>query len=121
MSDYHYVGEFKKKHSFEKRLEESERVRSRYIDRIPIIVEQDKNSGLPLLDKRKYLVPDDMTIGQFMYVVRKRMKLGSENGIYLFFNNSLVPSATMLREVYESYRDPDQFLYVTVAAEKTFG
>ena len=39
---------------------------------IPVIV--DKRAGdasLPDIDKKKFLVPTDLTIGQFMYVIRK--------------------------------------------------
>ena len=73
--------------SFEKRLEESKRILSKYPDRIPIICER-VNKSVPELDKRKYLVPDDLTIGSFMFVIRKRMSLSPEKSIYLFVQSS---------------------------------
>ena len=121
MSDYNFKGEFKQKHNFQKRLAEAQRVLDNYPNRIPIIVENDKYSKLPMMTKRKYLVPDDMTVGQFMYVVRKRMKLKSETAIYMFFDQTLAPTSKKISEVYKIYKDQDNFLYITVGAERTFG
>ena len=73
--------------SFEKRIEESKRILTKYPDRVPIICER-VNKSVPELDKRKYLVPDDLTIGSFMFVIRKRMSLSPEKSIYLFVQSS---------------------------------
>lgn len=121
MCDYNYEGEFRKKHSFENRKRESKRVMDTYEARIPIIVENDKHSKLPLIKKRKYLVPDDMTVGQFSYVIRKRMKIKPEIAIYLFFNQNLVPTAAQIKEIYPENKNEDGFLYTVICAEKTFG
>ena len=49
---------FKTKYSFENRVSESGRIRSKYPDRIPIICEKaSKKSDTPDIDKNKYLVP----------------------------------------------------------------
>lgn len=121
MSDYNFKGEFKKKHTFEKRLAEAQRVIDNYPNRIPLIVENDKSSKLPMMAKRKYLIPDDMTVGQFMYVVRKRLNVKPETAIYMFFNQTLAPTAKKMSEVYKLYKDTDKFLYAVIATEKTFG
>ena len=121
ITDYNYEGEFKQKYSFEARLDEANRIRVKYPDRIPIIVEHEKNSNIPLLDKRKYLVPDDMTVGQFMYVIRKRLSLSPEIAIYMFFKQTLVPTNKELGDIYDSNKDKDNFLYIIIGAEKTFG
>lgn len=120
-SDYNYAGEFKKKYNFEQRNREASRVRQKYPDRIPIIVEQEKTKSLPLLDKRKYLVPENMTVGQFMYVLRKRLKITPDKALYIFFGSNLEPNNSELSRVYEKHREPDMFLYATIGAEKTFG
>lgn len=36
----------------------------RYPDRIPVICEKDPRSDIPPVDKRKYLIPMDLTVGQ---------------------------------------------------------
>jgi GABA(A) receptor-associated protein len=40
----------------------------------------------------RYLVPADLTVGQFIYVVRKRIKLSPEKAIFVFVKNTLPPT-----------------------------
>ncbi|XBI46476.1 hypothetical protein VPH35_110721 [Triticum aestivum] len=50
---------FKTEHPLERRQAESARIREKYADRIPVIVEKADKSDLPKIDKR-YLVPNEM-------------------------------------------------------------
>jgi GABA(A) receptor-associated protein len=43
-----------------------------------VIVERAPKSDIAEIDKKKYLVPMDLTVGQFVYVIRKRIKLSPE-------------------------------------------
>ena len=97
------------------------RIRNRYPDRIPVIVGQIKNSKLPEIDKKKYLVPMDLTLGQFAYVIRKRIQLTSEQALFIFIDNLLPPTSALMSSLYEQYKSPDGFLYVNYGAENTFG
>lgn len=54
----------------DKRKAEAERIRQKYSDRIPVICEKVEKSDIPTIDKKKYLVPADLTVGQFVYVIR---------------------------------------------------
>jgi len=57
--------------TLEKRLAESMRIRAKYPDRIPVIVERAANrTAVPEIDKNKFLVPSDLSVGQFVYVIR---------------------------------------------------
>lgn len=114
---------FKSEVSFDKRLEESIRIRTKYPDRIPIICEKVdiKNSDIPTIDKRKYLVPSDLTIGQFLYVIRNRMKLPPEKAIFLFVGGSIPQITSIISQIYESKKDIDGFLYIKYSSENTFG
>lgn len=40
----------------------------------------------------RYLVPADLTVGQFVYVVRKRTKLSPEEAIFILLKNILPPT-----------------------------
>lgn len=40
----------------------------------------------------RYLVPADLSVGQFVYVVRKRIKLSAEKAIFVFIENTLPPT-----------------------------
>ena len=112
---------FKQKHSFEDRVSESSRVLTNYPDRIPIICEKSKQNDLPTIDKNKYLVPRDLTIGQFIYVIRKRICLQPEEALFLFVSNRMVSTNSIMNEVYNLYKDNDGFLYIQYAKENTFG
>ena len=113
--------EFKKTHSFEKRKLESERIRRKYPFRVPIIVEIAKGSNIPKLDKNKYLTPEDLTVGQFMYVIRKRIKLQPEQALFIFINNTIPPIAELMSNMYKEHKSSCGFLYCIVSGESTFG
>ena len=105
----------------DKRSSESARIRTKYGDRVPVIVERAEKSDIPALDKKKYLVPADLTVGQFVYVIRKRIKLSAEKAIFIFVNNVLPPTGTLMSAIYEEHKDEDGFLYITYSGETTFG
>mmetsp|Transcript_10758 Transcript_10758/g.16047 ORF Transcript_10758/g.16047 Transcript_10758/m.16047 type:complete len:125 (-) Transcript_10758:127-501(-) len=112
---------FKKEHSFAKRKEEAQRILFKYPDRVPVICEKAPRSDIPDIDKKKYLVPADLTIGNFMGVIRKRMKLAPEKGIFLFVNKTLPPNSASIGEIYEANADADCFLYIKYSSESIFG
>lgn len=114
---------FKAKKPFESRKAEAERILAKYPQRIPVICEKDPRSrDIPDIDRQKYLVPDDLTVANFMYVIRKRIKINPEKSIYLFVNNKVMPAtAQLISALYEEYKDEDGFLYITYAGESTFG
>lgn len=111
---------FKSKHSFQHRLDESSRIVAKYPDRIPVICEK-KPGNTPDIDKNKYLVPNDLTVGQFIYVLRKHIKITSVEALYLFVNGTIPPTSELIRNVYTHHCDQDGFLYVMYACENTFG
>ena len=80
-----------------------------------------KNASVPTLDKAKYLVPMDLTVGQFMFVLRKRMKLSPEQAIFLFINGTIPSSNSLVHELYQQHKDVDGFLYLGYSGENTFG
>ena len=116
---------FKIKHSFESRLTQSKIIINEYPDRLPIICEKSsdkKNKDLPTIDKIKYLVPKDLTISQFLYVIRNKLKLPKEKAIFLFINNRIIASCSdIMKNIYYKYKDRDGFLYITYLDENVFG
>ena len=105
----------------EKRKSEAERIRAKYPDRVPVICEKADRSDIPEIDKKKYLVPADLTVGQFHYVIRKRIKLAPEKALFLFCSNTIPPNAALMSTVYEEQKDEDGFLYLQYSGESTFG
>ncbi|KAF4389500.1 hypothetical protein G4B88_006559 [Cannabis sativa] len=88
---------------------------------LKVIVEKAERSDIPNIDKKKYLVPADLTVGQFVYVIRKRIKLSAEKAIFIFVDNVLPPTGAIMSAIYEEKKDEDGFLYVTYSGENTFG
>lgn len=108
--------------TFEKRKEESSRILTKYTDKVPIIVTKSKNTQLENIDKNKFLVPNDMTLGQFLLVIRKRIKLKQEESLFLLIrDSSLIESSKTLLQIYEENKDDDGFLYITYCGENVFG
>jgi GABA(A) receptor-associated protein len=76
--------EFKKTNpSTEKRKQESQKIREKYPDRVPVICEKDPKSKMKSIDKTKYLVPNDLTVSQFSYIIRKRLELDKSSALFL--------------------------------------
>ncbi len=57
-----------------------------------VVVERVPKSQIPDIDKRKFLVPNDITIAQFMWIIRKRIQLAPEKAIFLFVNKTIPQS-----------------------------
>jgi len=121
---------FKQTHDFEKRRSEAEKIRRKYDDRIPVIVEKaSARSEIADIDKKKYLVPGDLTVGQFTYVIRKRIKLSPEQALWIFVeteengkkSQTLPPTSNTMAMVYHDCKDADGFLYITYSGENQFG
>jgi len=112
---------FKQDHTLEYRTAEANKIKSKYPDRVPVIVEKVPNSQIEQIDKRKYLVPNDITIAQFMWIIRKRIDMAPEKALFLFINK-VVPSSSMtMGDIYLNHKDVDGFLYIQYSGENTFG
>jgi GABA(A) receptor-associated protein len=115
------MSSFKSRFSLELRKSEATRIMGRYPDRVPIVVEIAPKSNLPDIDKHKFLVPVDITIGQFLQVIRKRITLQSSQGLFLFVNNTIPAMSLLIGEVYKNHKDDDGFLYFLLSGESVFG
>ena len=115
--------DFKEKYHFQHRVAESNRIIQKYPERIPVICQRGKYAGklCPNLDKTKYLIPTDLTMGQFIWVIRNRLKISSNIGLYLFVNGGVQPVGYLIKNIYSQHKDEDGFLYVYYNIENTFG
>lgn len=110
--------------TYEERLAQSTRILQQYPDRIPIIIEKYASSNannLDELDKKKYLVPKDLTFGELIHVLRKRLRLNKEEGLFFFINDTMIPTSLAINEIYKQHKDEDLYLYILYDKENIFG
>ncbi len=121
--------EFQKKKSFTKRKSESQFILKKYPDRVPVIVE----SNDVTITRKKFLVPNDSTIGHFLSKLKKdHVNLQPHEAIFLFIKdnssddiknckNILAPVSCLLSELYSTHKSKCGFLYIQLCKEQTFG
>lgn len=112
--------DFKTVHTLEKRKDEARRIVNKYPGRIPVICQR-KTLDAPEIDRKKYLVPKDLSLANFMYIIRKRVKLSPEKSIYLFIDGNMITLTTLMSAIYEEHKNKDGFLYIDYSCESTFG
>ena len=113
--------EFKKQFPLYERYLESEKVLYEYPDKVPVICEKDNRLQNCEIKKRKYLVSKDLTVGQFMYIIRKQIQVNSNIGLFLFTKEIIPSSSEKMGYIYNRYKDNDGYLYINYAFENTFG
>ena len=91
---------------------------------LPVVCSEHKSSGVTL-SKNKFLVSPGMTIGQFLYYVRKSVSspCTPAHALFLFVGSEhTIPRVSdAMRDVHEKHKDSDGILYITVCGENTFG
>ena len=113
---------FKKEKSLEDRKAEYTRIQEKYPHMVPVICEQIQGGQLPNSDRRKYLVPKDITLGQFQFVIRKRIKLSCDQALFIFVNGATLPPTNgLISDIHRLNKDDDGFLYLRYSGENTFG
>ncbi|KAK6589489.1 hypothetical protein RS030_203089 [Cryptosporidium xiaoi] len=124
----------KEKVQFDKRAAEALSIRAKYPNRIPVICEKSSKCDLPEIEKKKFLVPMNMLVGEFKYIIHKHITQSTttqgnglkipttyEKTIYLFVNNTIPKAGSLMQEVYEQYVSDDGFLYLQYGSENAFG
>ena len=111
-------------------------------NRVPIII----TSNSFKIDKLKYIVPDTITIGELMCMLRKKNNIDPQEAIFLFIkdnntqprnekeinnkskNNSkkenegiLVPSSSTLGTLHQQHKDENLILHIFFEKEAVFG
>merc|ERR1711911_94622 len=113
--------QYKEEHPFEKRRAEGEKIRRKYPDRVPVIVEKSPKARIGDLDKKKCLVPSDLTVGQFYFLIRKRIHLRPEDALFFFVNNVIPPTCATMGTLYQEHHEEDYFLYIAYSDESVYG
>ena len=107
----------------------SNKLRLKYPDKVPVVIKKDKSSKkLTDIGTIKYLVQDHITVGQFIYILRKRIELSPEEALYLYANINNSKSQYVLSAndemitIYNNYKnEKDCILHLVYAGENVFG
>lgn len=113
---------YAKTKTLEQRKAEYDMMKRKYPSRTCIFLEKAPNSKLPEIDKNKFLVPNDLTVGQMLHVIRKRLSIDAAKSIFLFTERNTVPMTVQsIGDLYKQHANEDGFLYMTYNIEDTFG
>ena len=105
------------------RKQNCDKIKQQFPDKIPIICEKDPKSEINNIDKTKYLVPNDLTVAQFSFMIRKRLQLPENEAFFLLAKGRYTLTGDMnLIDVYKKYSDSeDGFLYIAYASKVIWG
>ena len=108
--------------TIEERLKESKKVFEKYPDRLCIYIEKSEKCKLVNnLEKNKYIIPNTISVAEFIVIIRKRINITSEQGIFFFVNNITISGNTLMLDIYNKHKAEDNFLYITYSGENCFG
>ena len=107
----------------------SNKLRLKYPDKVPVLVTRSKKcKNLKDIGDVKYLIQDYITVGQFIYILRKRIEIKQDEALYLYAidgktKNEYVLSGNLeMISVYNEYKnDTDSILHIIYAGESVFG
>ena len=71
--------------------------------------------------QNKYLVPRDISVGQFIYVIRKRIKMAPEKALFLMIDGTLPPTAATMGEIDSKHCEDNGYVFAKIMGENTFG
>lgn len=111
---------FKQQYPLSERTMEATNIRRRYPDRVPLIAEQNDSTN-PQLSRKKFLIPESLTWGQTVYVVKKHCNIDSTKAIMLMVDDILPKSTRLIGDIYTEHKSDCGFLFTTLVAENTFG
>ncbi|XP_038142530.1 microtubule-associated proteins 1A/1B light chain 3C [Cyprinodon tularosa] len=114
---------FKQRKCLATRKDEVCNIRSKFPNKLPVIVERYvREKNLPLLDKTKFLVPFELTLSQFLCLLRNKIALDQTQTLFLLVGGkSMSCMSSSMGEIYSHFRDSDGFLYITYASQEVFG
>ena len=95
----------------------AKKIREKYPGRIPVLI---KDKCKLDITKKKYIVPEDITISQFLHFLRKYInKIKPDQALFIFINNKIPTMSSLISD--SDYVSNDGFVYIDLSLESTFG
>ena len=108
-----------KKKTLSNRQNDYQKITKKYPNQTPVLV--DSNIETENAPRVKYLLPNDMTLSQFLFIYRKRMNLNPETALIVFIKNTLPTMSTRVCDIRKDLKDADGFVSIHITEENTFG
>jgi GABA(A) receptor-associated protein len=92
----------------------------KYPNRTPIFI---KTNDDLTLDKQKFLVPSELTWGEFMCIVRKRLKtvIKKEEALFIFVKDKIPAASALVKNTAKENFDENEMMTCLLTKESTFG
>ena len=123
-----YIKTYKETVSYEKRCNDSNRVRVKYPEYIPVIIDYSLDFVFNGKKKSKFLIPINSNVPMLLYHIRKQLNLEATEAVFLFIDNMIANHTITIGEIYQQYlekhkikKDGDKYLYALLTKENTFG
>lgn len=95
-----------------------EEVLRKYPDRVPVIIDEQSDFTI---DRKKYLIPREMTLGNFSAYIRKQIHLEKSEAMFILINGVLPPISSTIETLYIMHVKEDRLLHIILKKENTFG
>lgn len=104
-------------------------LRERFPNRVPVLLEALKGCKIKCIGMDcKFLVPNDLLVSHFQFIIRKRLGLAlqAETAIFLFLKTAgdrhILPASTAtFQELFEEHGQEKGHLQMVFSSENTFG
>jgi len=106
--------------SFDERKRKAEYLKTKFPDKLPIIVSRSKKSDIVDIEKIYHIIPYHMTTSQFVMHIRKTIKYPPESELFISVNDEtlIVPSECKMETLYQTYKSPDDYLRIIYSGNK---
>jgi hypothetical protein len=109
--------------TLQEKLNYSNKLLSKYPDRVPTIIEKCEINLK--LQNHRYLLPKQMLMRDFIAIIRTKTNITEKNAIFTFVKSTdgyvLVPMSETVENMYLLHKSQDNFLYIKLGIENTFG
>lgn len=104
--------------TFEELHQEATLQRQRFPDRVPVIMSKSNKCTLSELEKKRFLISNDMELKGFVENIKRRLDSFPDDGkLYLLANDELLDDNMKMIDIYEKYKSKDDFLRMTYTSE----
>lgn len=109
--------------TFEKRLQQAQRLKNQFPDSVPVVTLKDSRSSLPeLVHNQLFVVPKHLPASQFTALIRKKIHLPKTQTMVLFINSRVLITADVsILELYSRHCAEDGYLYILCTNHESFG